>query len=259
MAARAMWKGVIQCADMEIPVKLYAAVEDQRVPFRMLNRKDQSPVRQSMVHPDTGNAVPHERTRRAYIAESGHRVILTAEELKTLEPKESRDIEILSFVPPAELDHRWYERPYYLGPDNSRDEYFALTEALEKTGLEGVARWVMRRRQYRGALRLHEGYPVLMSLRNASEVIPAEALPAPGGPALDAKELDMARQLIGMLSAELDLSSYHDEYRARVEKMLDAKSHGGGLKLVKPRRKAPTDDDLSRALQASLKAARKAA
>lgn len=258
MAARAMWKGVIQCADLEIPVKLYAAVEDQRVPFRMLNRKDKTPVRQLMVHPDTGKSVAHEHTRRAYIAESGRRVILTAEELKALEPEESRDIEILSFVPPAEIDHRWYERPYYLGPDNSREKYFALAEALEKTGLEGVASWVMRRRQYHGALRLHEGYPVLMSMRNAAEVVSAEALPAPGGPALDAKELDMARQLIGMLSAELDLSAYHDEYRGRVEKMLDAKARGGRLKLVKPRPKAPTDD-LSRALQASLKAARKAA
>ncbi|MFN2316250.1 MAG: Ku protein [Gemmatimonadales bacterium] len=258
MAARAMWKGVIQCADVEIPVKLYAAVEDQRVPFRMLNRKDQSPVRQSMVHPVTGKTVPHERTRRAYIAESGHRVILSAAELKALEPEESRDIEILAFVPPAELDHRWYERPYYLGPDASSKQYFALTEALEKSGLEGVARWVMRGRQYRGALRLHEGYPVLMSLRNAAEVIPADALPAPGGPALDARELDMARQLIGMLSADLDLSAYHDEYRGRVEELLQTKARGGRLKLVKPRRKAPIDD-LSQALQASLKAARKAA
>lgn len=258
MTARAMWKGVIQCASVTIPVKLYAAVEDQRVHFRMLSRKDQSPVRQAMVHPDTGKEVSREHTRRAYIAESGHRVILTAEELKSLEPKESRDIEILSFVPPEEIDHRWYERPYFLGPDTSREEYLALTEALEKTGLEGVARWVMRRRQYLGALRLHEGYPVLMSLRNAAEVIPADALPAPAGPALDAKELEMARQLIGMLAADLDLSAYRDEYRDRVQKLLETKARGGRLKLVKPRRKAPTED-LTGALRASLKAARKVA
>jgi DNA end-binding protein Ku len=259
MAARAMWKGVLLCNAVRVPVKLYAAVEDQAIRFRMLSRDDQRPVRQAMVHPDTGAIVPHEEVRRAYVTEEGDRVLLGAEELKALEPPESRDIEVLAFVPPDQLDHRWYDRPYFLGPDGSSADYNALAAAMDAVGLEGVARWVMRGRQYVGALRLHQGYPVLIALRHAGEVIPAESLREPGGPPLDKKELEMARQLVGLLSAEFDPAAYHDEYRHRVAELVAAKAKGGRrLRLVKPRRKAPTEV-LSRALRASLHAARKSA
>jgi DNA end-binding protein Ku len=110
-----------------------------------------------------------------------------------------------------------------------------------------------------GALRLHLGYPVLMSLRHANEVVAVGAAGGAGRRALNPKELDMARQLIGMLEAELDLSSYHDAYRDRVLQLVESKGKGGPrLTLVKTSRKQP-GDDLERALQASLQAVRKRA
>ncbi len=258
MTARAMWKGVLHCQAARVPVKLYAAVEDRAIRFRLLNRSDLRPVRQALVHPDTGAIVPQEGVRRAYVSDAGDRVILSTAELKALEPKESRDIELLAFVPPAQFDHRWYDRPYFLGPDGSANEYNALADALEGTGLEGVARWVMRGRQYVGALRLHQGYPVLIALRHAGEVVPAQSLPAPEGPALDRRELEMARQLVEMLAADFEPAAYQDEYRQRVAELVAAKAKGRRLRLVAPRRKAATDD-LSRALRDSLRAVRKSA
>jgi DNA end-binding protein Ku len=258
MAARAIWKAVLHCGEVRVPVKLYSALEDQSVRFRVLSRKHLQPVRQALVNPETDAVVPHEETRRAYVSENGDRVILEPSELAALEPEASRDIELLSFLPPGEIDHRWYERPYYLGPDGDSRAYFALAEALEASGLEGLAHWVMRGREYVGALRLYQGYPMLLSLRHAGEVIAVEELKAPTGPALNPKELAMARQLIGMLDAELDLANYHDDYRRRVLELVETKAKGRRLRLVRPPVKVASDD-LSGALRASLKAARKTA
>ncbi len=259
MAARAIWKAVIQCGELQVPVKLYSAIEDRNIRFRVLSRKDMQPVRQALVNPETGAIVPHAEAHRAYVAENGDRTIIETAELEALNPEPSRDIDIVAFLPAEQIDHRWYDRPYYLGPDGNSSAYFAFAEAIKRSALEGLARWVMRGKAYVGALRLHQGYPVLMSLRHAEEVVAVESLQAPGGAALNPKELAMAKQLIGMLEAELDLSAFQDNYRDRVLKLVEAKAKGGRrLKLVKTSPKKPSDD-LGRALQASLQAVRKSA
>ncbi len=259
MAARAIWKATIRCGKLQVPVKLYSAIEDRNIRFRVLSRKDTRPVRQAMVNPETGEIVPHAEARRAYVADNGDRTILDSSELAALDPEPSRNIDMIAFLPAGQIDHRWYDRPYYLGPDGNSAAYFAFAKAIQSSELEGLARWVMRGKAYIGALRLHLGYPVLISLRHAEEVVSAAKLDAPGGSPLNPKELDMARQLIGMLEAELNLSDYHDAYRERVVKLVEAKAKGGRrLKLVKPTTKQPSDD-LGRALQASLTAVRKRA
>lgn len=258
MSAKAMWKGVIHIGDVRVPVKLYAAVEDRSVHFRLLHRKDRVPVKQMMVNPETDEVVDYAAARRGYIADEGSLVILDDDELAALQPKPSRDIEILQFLPPQAVDHRWYRRPYYLGPDGTPDSYWALTAALERSGREGLARWVMRNKEYVGALRLHQGYPMLVSMRNAEEVVSVEELEAPRGPSLDRKELAMARQLMSMLEAPFEPGAYHDEYRARVLDLIETKRRGGGVKVV-PMRRARASRDLSRALEASLQRERKSA
>jgi DNA end-binding protein Ku len=241
-----------------VPVKLYSAVEDRSVHFRLLHRKDLAPVRQALVNPQTDRVVPFEETGRAYVTEAGDRVLLDQAELEALEPHPSRDIEILGFLPHQAIDHRWYDRPYYLGPDGESADYFALADALEATAVEGLARWVMRNKAYVGALRLYQGYPMLMSLHHAEEVIPVDALEPPQGPPLDPRELDLARQLIGMLEAEFQPQDYQDEYRDRVLEMLAAKARGERVKARAPRPRAGSGD-VSGALEASLRQARKRA
>ncbi|HEX7038437.1 MAG TPA: Ku protein [Pseudomonadales bacterium] len=256
--ARAMWKGVIRFGDQRVPVKLYAATEDRTVRFRLLHRKDQAPVTQAMVNPNDDRVVAYEDVRRAYVTSDRDLVVLDDDELASLEPEASRDIEILQLLPPAAIDHRWYQRPYYLGPDGSDAGYAAFARALADSGREALVRWVMRKKEYLGALRLEAGYLMLMSLRYADEVVSAEELDAPSGPKLNDKELDMARQLVEMLTDEFDPEQYSDQYRARVEELIETKARGGTVRRKPPARR-PATADLTAALEASLKQERKRA
>ena len=254
MAARAIWKGRIRFGSVDVPVKLYSAVQDRAVHFRLLDARAQAPVEQQMVDPDTGAVVPAEGVRKAFQTEEGEMVILSAEELEELQPPESREIEVTRFVPPEEITHAWYERPYYLGPDGDEEGYFALQAALEREGKEGVCRWTMRKKEYVGALRAQDGYLVLIALRSAGEVVPASALPAPGGRELDARELAMAKQLVAAMEDELDFAAYRDEYRERVMALVEAKAAGTMVKFPKaPEREKETSlaDVLERSLAAT--------
>jgi DNA end-binding protein Ku len=253
-----MWKGVIHFDSVRVPVKMYGAIEDRNVHFRLLHRDDLEPVHQSFVNPETDEVVPYENIRRAYVTESGDRVLLEPSELAALEPAPSRDIEILGFLPLHVIDHRWYNRPYYLGPDEAGAEFFALAEALEEMQAEGLARWTMRNKSYVGALQLYQGYPMLMSLHHTEEVIPVESLAPPKGPPLDERELGLARQLIEMLESEFQPQEYHDEFRERVLAMLDAKAHGKKVRKVAPK---PREHgmEIGHALEASIQQARKRA
>lgn len=258
MAARAIWKGIIVVGEERVPVKLYSAVNDRSVHFRLLHRADRAPVRQVLVNPHTEEAVDYDQSRRAYADNKGRAVLFEQQELASLEPKKSRDIETLGFLPMGAIDHRWYDRPYYLGPDGEHGNLDALAAALERSNREGLARWVMRGKEYLGALRLNQGHPMLVTLRHTGEVVAMDELSAPKGDALDKKELNMACQLIDMLAADFEPRAYHDEYRERVLELVETKQRGGAVKAPKVRRRKPSDD-LSKALEASLKRERKGA
>lgn len=260
MAARAMWKGRIRFGDVDVPVKLYSAIKSTGgVHFRLLHEKDLEPVKQQMVNPETGKVVEYENVRRAFPTDDGVLVMLDEDELAELEPEGSRDIEITRFVDPEVITHQWYDRPYFLGPDDSAPEYFALAEALRKQKKEGVARWVMRKKEYVGALRLENDHLMLMTLRHAGEVVPASVLKAPGGRALDKREIQMAKQLVEALEGDLDLAAYRDEYRERVLELVEAKAEGKVLKFPKAPKKKAADESLAAMLEQSLKATKKKA
>jgi DNA end-binding protein Ku len=252
MTARAMWKGVLRIGDARVPVKLYAAVQDHDIHFRLLDRKDLTPVTQALVDPDTDDVVPYEATQRGYLTPERELVMLHPTELEALTPKESRDIELRRFVPAGAIDSQWYDRPYYLGPDQSAAPYSALTTALARSESEGIASWVMRKKAYFGALRVHAGNLVLISLRRAGEVVTVDSLDLPTGNALDTKELQMAKQLMEMLEDDFDPASYRDAYRDQVLALIESKKQGKRPKL-KVVRSRPGTDDLSAALAASLR------
>jgi DNA end-binding protein Ku len=255
MAARAIWKGELKIDSTRIPVKLYSGVVDRTVRFHILDDKNLMRVKQHMVEPESGKEVPDEEIQKGYEIDPGRFVILSEEDLKSLEPEASREIEIHEFVPTEQISAEWFDRPYFLGPDGETKEYFALVEALAKTDREGIARWVMRKKQYVGALRAEGDYLVLFTLRNADEVVSASSLPRPSGRAPTQKELSMAKQLVTLLEGDFNPGDYKNEYRERVMEFIEKKARGKAprLKAVKTRRQAPSLDSMLSKSIASLK------
>ncbi|HET9953856.1 MAG TPA: Ku protein [Polyangiaceae bacterium] len=255
MAARAIWKASVCVGDVRVPVKLFSAIEDRTVHFRLLHERDHTPIEQRMVHPETLEPVPYGDAQRGFMEGKDSLVVLEKNELAQLEPKESRDIEIVQFVKPEALPQQLYERPYYLGPDGPTKAYFALVNAIEAEGRIGVARWVMRKKEYAGALRVQGGYLSLLTLRSVEEVIASSQLPKPKVGELNPKEVAMAEQLVAMFEDTFDPSSFRDEYRERVLAFVEAKAAGKTVRMgkFKPRQ---LESNLSRVLEESLRKAK---
>ncbi len=257
MAARAIWKGVLRLRDETVPLKLYAGIEDRRVHFRLLHAEDLVPVKQRLVNPKTGDEVAYGDALRGYPTDDGRMVVLNQAELEALQPESSRDLEVLRFVDPGELPHTWYDRPYFLGPDgeSARSAWEALADALERTGRTGIVRWTMRKKRYRGALRLHDGVPLLVTLRSASEVLSSIELEAPGGRPLTSNEEEMARQLVEMLAGPFEPEEWEDTWRGRVMELIRAKAEGQTIAIQEYRERAAEGVSLEEALAASLESA----
>lgn len=251
MSARALWRGVVRFAGAEVPVKLYAAVEDRDVHFRLLHEPDEVPVTRELVHPETGEVVPFADAKRGYVTAEGDLVILEPDELDALAPEPSRVIDVVRFTPRGAIDPRWYVRPYYLGPDGEQEAFAALAAALERREREGLARWTMRRRGYLGALRMHRGHLMLITLRSDPAVLADAALAAPADADLDPRELDLARRILETLAAPFEPEAYADTYRQRVLDLIAAKARGEPVRLAPPPER-PRFEDLGQALRASL-------
>jgi DNA end-binding protein Ku len=261
MAARAIWKGELKLGTTKIPVKLYSGVVDRTVRFHILDDKHLMRVKQHMVNPDSGDEVVTEEIQKGYEIEPGKFVILTEKDLEGLEPEPSREIEVAEFVPTEAITQQWYERPYYLAPDGDVKAYFALVEALKNRDRVGITHWVMRNKRYVGALRAEGDYLMLVTLRNAEEVISARELPKPAGRAPTQKELNMAKQLVELLEGEFIPADYKDEYRERVMEFIAKKAKGKAprLQAVKTKRKAASLDSVLEKSLRSLKKEKRAA
>jgi DNA end-binding protein Ku len=262
MAARAIWKGELKVGSNKIPVKLFSAVEDKSVRFHILDDTKRNRVKQHMVNPSSGDEVETKDIRKGYEIEPGRFVILEEEELESLKPEPSREIEVAEFVPFDGIPQQFYERPYFLGPDGDQGDYFALAQALENQKREGIAHWVMRNKAYTGALAGQDGYLVLSTLRNEGEVIASDQLPKPAGRPPTKKEIELAKHLVSLLEGEFDPKDYKDEYRERVLEFIakKAKGHAPRLAPVKTKKQTTTalDSVLAKSI-ASLKKGKRAA
>ena len=254
MAARAIWKAHIDMGEVSVPVKLYSAVSDRAVHFRLLDPDTLTPISQRMVDADSGKEIESRQVERGYEVQPGLLVRLEEEELEALEPKPSREIEVVAFLPDSEIDHRWYDRPYYLGPDGDEEAYFALAEALRKEGREGLARWTMRKKRYVGALRTEGPYLVMITLRHLEEVVDASALPRPAATQPTKAEAKMAEQLVEMLRGPFEPEKYRDEYRDRVLELVEAKREGRVVPIRRAKKKQ-ADESLEKLLAQSLERA----
>jgi DNA end-binding protein Ku len=241
--ASTIWKGRIEIGELEVPVEFLALVEDRKVHFRLLHREDNVPVQQKMVNPESGEVVEREEAERAVVVDEGLLVKIDDDELRELEPESSREIEVLRFVDPHAVGHQWYARPYLLAPDGDEESYAALVAALESTGTIGIARWVMRKKHYCGALTPHEGRLVMVSMRFSDHVVDAAELPRPAGNEPTKKELALARQLVAALGESFDHSAYEAVDRQRLRELVESKA---------PRRPRTAPADLTALLQKSI-------
>jgi len=258
---RAIWKGKLVIGRQEVPVKMYSAVQDRKVHFRLLHEKDLSPIEQRIVRKSDGEQVPKEEQAKAFPLENGNAVIVRPEELAELEPPASRDVDLCRFVPASLLGDQWYDRPYYLGPDEDEAAYFAFVEALGRSGVVGIARWAMRKQPYVGALGISGSYLTLTTLRRADQVLSVAGLDVPAARAPEERELKLAEQLVDAVAADFEPEQWQDEYRERVHQLIESKRRGEKPKVVrlKPRKESGSlSDQLQRSLEATRKATRKA-
>ena len=232
--APAIWKGRLLVGERELAVKLYSASRDRAVHFRLLDQKSLSPVHQRIVRKTDGKEVKRQDVRKAFALDHERAVMLTSGELEELQPRASRDIDVSRFVARSLLREHWYDRPYYLGPDKDEKTYFALAEALAQRKVLGISRWVMRGKDYLGALTVLDGYLMMVTLRRAEQMLAApEVKPAP----LNEKELKLAKRLVEEISGDFDPTLWQDEYHERVRRLIEAKLRGKKIELPKPRRR----------------------
>lgn len=255
MAARAIWKGELQIGKQPVGVKLYSAIEDRSVHFRLLHEKDRAPVEQHIVRKDTGKDVSKEEMRKAFAVNQTSAVILQPDELEKLVPPESREIHLCRFVAPEVLGDQWFERPYYLGPDGDDGDYFALAEALERKQVIGIARWVMRKKRYLGALSSVDGYLIMTTMRRADQVLSFSNVRPEKASLPQAHELKLAEQLVSSIEADFNPKQWQNEYCERLCKLIEAKARGEKVEPVRVKKKA-AQANLADSLKASIAAAR---
>src|SRR5512135_3132112 len=131
MAAATIWKGHIHFGAIDVPVKLHAAVRDERVRFHLLHERDQARLQQQMFCTHENRAVASDEQSRGYELEKGKYVILDPQDLDQIVPEAGRRIEVHEFVKTAEIEPLFLDRAYYLEPDDAGTGYQALANALQ--------------------------------------------------------------------------------------------------------------------------------
>ncbi len=253
---RPIWSGAISFGLVNVPVKLYSATSSKDVRFHQLDGKSKSRIKQKRVSMTTGEEVPYEDLVKAYEIAPDNYVTITPEELDALDPKATKTIDIEDFVDLDQIDPVYYERPYYLVPDKGGQKAYALLRnAMRETNKVGIARVVLRTKQYLAAIRPKDDALVMETMLFADEVNPLEDLDLPG-PDVDVTEREekMARSLIDSLTTEFEPDKYRDEYRARVLELIEQKASGQEIVVEEAAEEAPRVVDLMAALEASLAA-----
>jgi DNA end-binding protein Ku len=253
--ARPIWTGSLSFGLVNVPVKLMTAVRQKEVRFHLLHRKDGARIAFKRYCTAEDREVAYEDIVRGFELSPGRSVALDPEELEKLDPEATRTIEISDFVDMQEIDPIFYEHTYHLVPDRGAEHaYFLLLEAMRRTRKTGIARMVMRSRQYLCAVRPLERGLALSTMQYADEIVPQaslEELPA-APPRLSDRELAMAGQLIDSLTVKFQPEKYRDEYRERVLQLVQAKAQGREVRVAPGKVPGVQVVDLMDALKKSL-------
>ncbi|MCX7793623.1 MAG: Ku protein [Thermodesulfovibrionales bacterium] len=254
---KALWSGNITFGLVNIPVKLYGAIHRSDISFHLLHKKCSTPVNYEKFCPSCNVRLEMEDIVRGYEYEKGKFVILTEEELEA-PYKDLKNIEIVKFFDPKDVDPIYFEKSYYLQPaEGAERAYILLRTVMKKTGKVGIVRFILREREHIGILRIFHNALTIQSLFYADEIIKPDFLNIPEKIHLDEKEIELAEELIKYYTGKFNINDYKDEYREELIKIIKSKIAGKEVKIA-PKKEVEKVVNLMDALKKSLEKKKKA-
>lgn len=253
---RAIWKGSISFGLVNIPIALYPATRREELKFRLLRATDHSPVNYKRVAEKDGKEVPWDQIVKGYEYEKGKFVVLGEKDFQRVDLEATQTVDIQDFVDIEEIDPMYFYKPYYLEPQKGGDKaYVLLREALADGKKVGIAKVVIKTRQYLAGVKALKHALVLELMHFAEELADAEKLNVPKKLELGKREKDMASALVNSMTSKWDPEKYKDDYREALMEVIEEKVESGGKEIEETPRKAATPTkviDLVAVLQESL-------
>jgi len=250
--AASVWTGYLTFGLISMPVRLFSGARPNHVSFNMLHRDDHVRVKQQLICPEENKVVGRDEIVKGYEFRKGEYVIIEPEELKKIEPKTAKAMEILEFVKVEEIDPLYFESSYYLVPEEAgKRPYALLQKALEESKHVAIAKLAMHNREYTVFLRPHNGGLMLHTMYYQDEIRQVDDF---GKTDVEIKEpeLRVAHQLVQALAAEWDPKKYYDTFEANVKELIKAHLEGKHIVGVEKPKKAAPVVDLMDALKQSL-------
>ncbi len=232
--ARPIWSGTLSFGLLNIPVSLMSGERRTDISFRMLDSRDNQPIRYERVNADTGEEVAWKDIVKAFEYDKGSYVVLDPDDIKSAAPESHDAIEVEAFVDVASIGPQYFEKPYVLVPAKKAEKgYVLLREALASTGRIGIARVVIRTRESLCAVMPQDHALLLMMMRYPQELVDMEEYRIPEGKSSDyritAKELEFSRQLISTMSGDWEPEQYQDEFRERLHGVISKRMKDKGV------------------------------
>jgi DNA end-binding protein Ku len=253
---RAIWKGSISFGLVNIPIALYPATREAELKFRLLRKSDLSPVNYKRVAEKDGREVPWNQIVKGYEYEKGKYVVLKDEDFQRVDLEATQTVDIQDFVDLDEIDPMFFYKPYYLEPQKGGDKaYVLLRDSLQESGKVGIAKVVIKTRQYLAGLKPKDGALVLELMHFAEELADTSKLRIPKKVEVGKREMNMATQLIDSMSSKWSPEKYRDDYREALMEVIEEKVEAGGKEIEDKPKKPPKPTkviDLVAVLQKSL-------
>jgi DNA end-binding protein Ku len=246
---RANWKGFIKFGEVSCPVALYtAASSSERIAFNTLNRKTGNRVKREFVDSETGDPVERDDQVKGYEIDNGQYIILEPDEVAAAVPESDKTLKIEAYIPCAQIDTTYFDKPYYLAPDKmGTDAFVLLRDGMKKEKVAAIARTVLFRRMRTVLIRAQGKGLIANTLNFDYEVRSSEkAFDEIPELKIEGEMLELAEHIIGTKKGSFDASAFDDRYEAAVAELVKAKIEGRSL----PKRKALVASKPSDLLQA---------
>lgn len=246
--ARPIWTGTLSFGLLNVPVSLMPGERKVDLQLRMLDARDKTPIRYERVNAESGEEVPWKDIVKAFEYDKGSYVVIEKEDIAAAAPESHETVEVEAFIGAGEIAPQYFEKPYVLVPAKKAEKgYVLLRETLKATKQAGIARVVIRTREYLAAVLPQDDALLLLLLRYPQELVDPADYRLPEGKIGDwritSKELDMAKQLIESMSAPWNPVDFHDEFRERLQDVIRKKMKAAGARaeIEEPEHEAPED------------------